>query len=288
MLLVALPLLVLCQIYDRKSLINSQTVKDSIGNIIKKDAAFKETSSHSHYIVHLSLSFPIESLEDHLSSRSGSLNVHHRYRKVLHGLTVSGIELEHIMSHPGVLRVVRDSVKYSTVLAWGLDRINQKDLPLDNDTTTAYHGEGIDVYVLDSGLDTTHIEFATNRFGRKVISYDTIQDINGVTSMLSSINNDGNGHGTHVAGTIGGNTVGVSPGANIFAIKILSDSGSGSTSLIIGALEWVAQQYEALGKMPSIVSMSLGGDCESSDCEIDSLVLAVEALIAMGIKVSIC
>lgn len=287
LLLAAMPALVLC-LYEGQ---NSHTAKTSLATL-KADDSFGETPTHDRYIVHLSREFSLGSLEDHLSTRSKTLNVHHRYSKLLHGLTVSGVELEHIVSHPGVLRADKDSLKHKMAYSWGVDRINQKDLPLDFNTTTAYHGEGIDVYVLDTGLDTTHVEFARNAYNRKVRCFDAIPK-NGITAVTASVNNDGNGHGTHVAATIGGNTVGVSPGVNIYAIKVLDDNGSGYTSLIVGALEWVAELWEILENRPSIVSMSLGSACESSDCQTDALVIAVEALVALangasrGIKVSL-
>ena len=71
-------------------------------------------------------------------------------------------------------------------------------------------------------------------------------------------NNDVNGHGSHCAGTVGGSSIGVAPGANIYGVKVLSDEGSGYTSTIVTALNWIADYVAGTGK-PSVVSMSLGG-----------------------------
>jgi subtilisin family serine protease len=91
--------------------------------------------------------------------------------------------------------------------------------------------------------------------------------------------------GTHVAGTIGGKTVGVARGVNIYSLKILSDDGEGDTSDIIDALELVHTKAFASGRR-SIMSMSLGGDCDG-DCSNDSLVMAVESLYEAGILSSV-
>ncbi|KAJ3525701.1 hypothetical protein NMY22_g10464 [Coprinellus aureogranulatus] len=124
-------------------------------------------------------------------------------------------------------------------------------------------GAGVDVYVVDTGILTTHKEFGGRaRWGTSFVGTST----------------DGNGHGTHCAGTIGSITYGVAKKVNLIAVQVLSAGGSGSTSGIISGLNWVASQAKASGR-PSIVSMSLGGSASSS---LDS---AVASLTSAGIHV---
>ena len=108
------------------------------------------------------------------------------------------------------------------------------------------------IQVVDTGLDPTHTEFDDND-SREVLNmwdfYNPVTD--------PKVNNDAHGHGTHCAGTVGGSSVGVAPGANIYGVKVLSDDGYGSLESILGALEWIADRVTN-GK-PSVVSMSLGG-----------------------------
>jgi subtilisin family serine protease len=137
---------------------------------------------------------------------------------------------------------------------WGLDRIDQVNLPLS--TTYSYNdtaGQGVTVYVLDTGILTTHAQFA----GRSipVQSYITIKQKGRTVTDLT----DGNGHGTHCAGTVGGLTTGVAKKVSLVAVKVLSDSGSGSNSGIISGVNYVRTQCPAGSGRKCIISMSLGG-----------------------------
>ncbi|XP_070543375.1 extracellular serine proteinase-like [Ptychodera flava] len=146
--------------------------------------------------------------------------------------------------------VEEDEVVHATALPWGLDRIDQADLPLDNvySSSPLGDGSGVSVFVLDTGIRYTHVEFGQ----RAKFFYDAFNDgYNG---------NDCQGHGTHCAGTIGGNTVGVAPGVTLYAGRVLSCSGNGATSGIVGAMDAVA----ASGIKPAVVSMSLGGGFSTS------------------------
>ena len=98
---------------------------------------------------------------------------------------------------------------------------------------------------------------------------------------------DMQGHGTHVSATIGGATVGVAPHVNIHGCKVLSDSGSGTTSDVISALDAIYNMKSNRNHPPSIVSMSLGGPCDTEDCAKDAIVMAVEALSKEGVVVSV-
>ncbi|KAJ3416217.1 subtilisin-like serine protease [Chytridiales sp. JEL 0842] len=149
---------------------------------------------------------------------------------------------------------------------WGLRRLSKPRLPLPiNYTFDSTAGEGVDVYVIDSGVVASHPEFE----GRARIGPDFSTDGNGI---------DGNGHGTHVAGTIAGKTYGVAKKANIIAVKVFSASGRGPTSNSIAGVNWVIEQVRLTGRK-SVINMSLGGPGNAAS---DS---AVRAAVNAGITV---
>ncbi|MET9606393.1 S8 family peptidase [Streptomyces sp. NPDC006512] len=128
--------------------------------------------------------------------------------------------------------------------SWGLDRIDQRFLPLDNNFSANRSGQGVTAYILDSGIDFQHPEFA----GRVRAGFDAIGDgRNGA---------DCNGHGTHVAGTVGGTTFGVARKVNLVSVRVLGCDNRGSWSGIIAGFEWVARNAQ----QPAVLNASLGGD----------------------------
>ncbi|MDX2394037.1 S8 family peptidase [Streptomyces sp. DK15] len=128
--------------------------------------------------------------------------------------------------------------------SWGLDRIDQKELPLDNDFTTQGNGAGVTAYILDSGIDYKHDEFGD----RATFGFDAVGDgRNGA---------DCQGHGTHVAGTVAGKTYGVARKASLVSVRVLGCDGKGESSGIIAGLDWVAKN----AKQPAVLNGSLGGD----------------------------
>jgi hypothetical protein len=153
--------------------------------------------------------------------------------------------------------------------SWGLDRIDQTSgLDQGDYTPVPPGGSGVDVYVLDTGLDTTHPEFAGA--GR------TVENVfSAYHSSPLPANTDGDGHGTHCAGTVGGANVGVAPSANLYGVKVLSDEGSGSWSDVLDGLDYVLQQKRDDSTRPVVVSMSLGGGCSGS-CATDPLSIAID------------
>ncbi len=129
--------------------------------------------------------------------------------------------------------------------SWGLDRIDQRTLPLNSQISTSQNGFGITAYIIDTGIRADHNEFG----GRVTVGFDAIGD--------GQNTNDCNGHGTHVAGTVGGATYGVAPQVSLVAIRVLNCSGSGSTSGVIGGIDWATANHAA--GVPAVANMSLGG-----------------------------
>jgi subtilisin family serine protease len=144
-------------------------------------------------------------------------------------------------------RVVQVEVT-QTPATWGLDRIDQANLPLNNSYTYANNGAGVHAYIIDTGIRATHTQF-TGRIGG---GYTAISDGQGT--------NDCQGHGTHVAGTVGGSTYGVAKGVTLHPVRVLNCSGSGSNAGVIAGINWVT----ANKIIPAVANMSLGGSASSA------------------------
>ena len=135
---------------------------------------------------------------------------------------------------------------------WGLDRINQRNLPLNGVFSYTKTGAGVKVYIIDTGIRTSHTQFG----GRASSGYDAVDG-----SLPAA---DCNGHGTHVAGTVGGSTYGVAKGVSLIAVRVLNCSGSGSNSGVIAGVNWVTNQKRANPSIPAVANMSLGGSASSA------------------------
>jgi subtilisin family serine protease len=126
---------------------------------------------------------------------------------------------------------------------WGLDRVDQRSATLNNSYSYTYNGAGVSVYVIDSGIKTNHVEFG----GRAVAVWDSVGD--------GRNGQDCFGHGTHVAGTIGGRTFGVAKGATLLSVRVYDCYARSQTGAVLAAVNWVT----ANRRKPAVVNMSLGG-----------------------------
>ncbi|MFN2563881.1 MAG: S8 family peptidase [Gemmatimonadaceae bacterium] len=167
--------------------------------------------------------------------------------------------------NPNVAYVEQDQVARAVTTqsnaTWGIDRIDQRALPLSSTYTYANTGAGVTVYIIDTGIDYGHSEFG----GRATFGYDA----------FGGNGNDCNGHGTHVAGTVGGATYGVAKGVSLRAVRVLDCGGSGTWSGVVAGVDWVVSHHAA--GSPAASNMSLGGGASTT---VDD---AVRRMIADGV-----
>lgn len=150
---------------------------------------------------------------------------------------------------------------------WGLDRIDQSSLPLDNVYSSRCDGTLVQVYILDTGIRLTHVEFGGRAScGANFVSGEDCQDYDG--------------HGTHVAGTVGGATYGVAKRANLINVKVFNRDGAGSLSTVLAGIDHVITQKNKNPSKPMVINMSLGAPGTSTEIR-----NAVDEAVAAGIVV---
>ncbi|WP_412076844.1 S8 family peptidase [Streptomyces xanthophaeus] len=195
------------------------------------------------------------------------------YSAALNGYSVevSEAQARKLAADPAVKSVVQNrtftvDATQPNPPSWGLDRIDQRALPLNQSYTYPDKaGEGVTAYIIDTGVRKTHTDFG----GRASDGYDAIDNDN--TAQ------DGHGHGTHVAGTVGGGAYGVAKKVKIVGVRVLNNQGSGTTAQVVAGIDWVTRN----AVKPAVANMSLGGGADSA------LDTAVRNSIASGITYAV-
>jgi len=189
-------------------------------------------------------------LAERRGARAGKI-----YQHALKGFTFRGNaqQAREVAADPDVAFVEEDRVISLTAQqvnppSWGLDRIDQRRLPLDGVYGYPGTASNVTAYIIDTGILTTHSDFG----GRASHGYDFVDGDANAT--------DCNGHGTHVAGTVGGTSYGVAKGVRLVAVRVLNCSGNGTTSGVIAGIDWVTRN----ARKPAVANMSLGGGASAA------------------------
>ena len=209
-------------------------------------------------------------LANRLAAGQGAA-VRYTYQHALKGFAarMSAQAAAALARNPNVAFVEQDQEVFlsatQTGATWGIDRIDQKALPLSGTYTYAATGVGVNAYIIDTGIRFSHSEFG----GRAKTGFDA------VTSGGNAA--DCQGHGTHVAGTVGGTLYGVAKAVTLYAVRVLNCQGSGSNSGVIAGVDWVANNHVK----PAVANMSLGGGASTA---IDN---AVKGMIEKGVTTAV-
>jgi subtilisin family serine protease len=221
------------------------------------------TVAGGRYIVRLKSTSSF-SVAESIASAVGATNVT-SFRNVFTGFAadLTAAAVAELTANSNVESIELDSVVSISAdqanPTWGLDRVDQRNLPLNNTYSYANSGTGVTTYVVDTGIRATHSEFT----GRIAPGFTSISDGRGT--------DDCNGHGTHVAGTVGGTTYGVAKSVTLVPVRVMSCRGSGSTSGVIAGIDWIIGDHQA--GVPAVANMSLGGSSST----------ALNAAVARGI-----
>jgi len=210
------------------------------------------------------------------------------YEQLINGFAAAfpSTVAEALAADPRVLKITvqRQFSKLETVsqthATWGIDRIDQRALPLDSTYTYAFTGAGVTAYIIDTGIRYSHREFE----GRAVRGWDAYAA--DPTDPLLGYDGSGDcdGHGTHVAGTVGGKTFGVAKKVNLVGVRVLNCAGYGSDADVIAGMDWVAKN----ATLPATANMSLGDVVPSKTMGTSGPVDdAVKALVASGVTLAV-
>ena len=197
--------------------------------------------------------------------------VTHRYHAALRGMTIElpAAAARALANVPSVALVEQDQIMTASATqsnpTWGLDRIDQHNLPLSSSYTYNSTGAGVTAYIIDTGILFAHSEFG----GRASTGVDEI--------TAGGAAADCNGHGTHVSGTVGGATYGVAKDVELVAVRVLDCGGSGPNSGVIAGVDWVTANH----KSPAVANMSLGGSASTA------LDQAIAASVASGVTYAV-
>ncbi|WP_327091806.1 S8 family peptidase [Nonomuraea sp. NBC_01738] len=223
------------------------------------------------YIVVLKDTTEVRARADDLTARHGGT----KFREFTHALRGFAVhaspgQARKLAADPAVAYVQQNMIHRASDTqpnppSWGLDRIDQRNLPLNSSYTYGPTGSGVRAYIIDTGIRPSHSDFG----GRASIGFDAIGD--------GQNGNDCNGHGTHVAGTTGGTAYGVAKQATLVGVRVLNCEGSGTTDQVVAGIDWVT----ANAVHPAVANMSLGG---GADTVLDN---AVKGSIASGVSYAI-
>ncbi|GHH37763.1 S8 family peptidase [Lentzea cavernae] len=209
---------------------------------------------------------------ENLSAKYGA-KVKHTYKSALRGFSaqMSETQAKRLAADPSVDHVTQDGVvskseTQTPTPSWGLDRIDQRALPLDNSYTYPNRGAGVTAYIIDTGIRFSHTDFG----GRAVSGTDTVDN--------DADASDCDGHGTHVAGTVGGTKYGVAKDVKLVAVRVLDCTGSGTFAGVIAGIDWVTNDVQTNpARKPAVANMSLGG---GANADVDN---AVRRSITAGV-----
>jgi subtilisin family serine protease len=264
------------RIFQKKSLVTLAIFGILFSGIQVAQAADTNATT-DRYIISFSNDDDVEGESNEF--RNQGIKIHATFKAGFKGLVgdFTQAQINDLKKNPKFLYAEKDAPVYANLIrttagvqagaTWGLDRIDQRTLPLSTTYSYTADGQGVTAYVIDTGILSTHTQF-----GGRVRSGNTqIADGRGTT--------DCNGHGTHVAGTIGGSTYGVAKAVSLVAVRVLDCTGSGTTSGVIAGIDWAVTDHQA--GTPAVANLSLGGGFSQA------LNDAIQRLIADGVTVAV-